>query len=283
MAEIDSSIYFRQQQADPFGAYERGMGLRQKLDAKKQQQDLDNAYSAAMVTGPDGKVSFNRDQMIGSLLKGGYGNQAGQLAMQWQKEDEAKKQQQIENQLRREQIYSDMNLKKQAFGLDTAKFDLERQKLLAEAAKKNTPASLNTTDKQRYDNLNMVINGLGGMKTALSKGDNTFSLIGDNDFTANRDRAVEAFGRMQSGGAINKDEEARFNRMLPTVFDNADMQQKKLLAIEKEMNNRFATLGLDPQQQGPQTIRMTDGRGGFFDVPENEYGEAIASGLNRAK
>lgn len=131
MAEIDSSIYFRQQQADPFGSYQKGMTLRQSLDEKKQQEAISGAFKGAMQVGPDGKTTLNRDMMLGSLLQGGYGKDAAQLAMQWQKEDEGKTQQQTENDLRRQQIAADANFKRQAFGLDAQRFGLEQQKVLA--------------------------------------------------------------------------------------------------------------------------------------------------------
>jgi hypothetical protein len=47
------------------------------------------------------------------------------------------------------------------------------------------------------------------------------------------DRAAEMFGRIQSGGAINKDEEARFMRLLPQVTDDPDTIQLKLQRIRE--------------------------------------------------
>lgn len=287
---VDSSIYFQLAQANPGQSMNQGMQLGQRLrgaidqnQERQKQEAINNIYLSSMQRGQDGKMTLNRDNFLGNMMKGGFGNEAGQFSTQWQKEDDVKKQQQIENQLRREQIYSDMNLKKQAFGLDQDKLNWEKQKSILESTKKNTAAGLNSSDKQRYDNINMAIKGIDGMSSALTNGDNTFTLWGDNDFTANRNRAVEAIGRMQSGGAIGKEEQVRFEKMLPTAFDDAEMQQSKLQAIKDEMNSRFETMGLGAQAQPAKKIRMTDGKGGFFDVPENEYGEAIASGLNRAK
>jgi hypothetical protein len=71
---------------------------------------------------------------------------------------------------------------------------------------------LNSADKARFDNALMAIKGLDEMSSALGSGQNTFSLVGDNDYTAAARRATEAYGRMQSGGAINKDEEMRFQK-----------------------------------------------------------------------
>lgn len=264
MAQIDSSIYFQQQPNDFMGSIQKGMSLGDKLRGQQKERNINDAYAESMKINPDGSRSLNREALLGNLLKGGYGSEAGQMSAQWQKDADAKTQQQIENDLRRQQIYSDMNLKKQAFGLDSAKFDFEKQKALIDASKKNTPAALNSSDKQRYDNLNMVVNGIGGMKTALENGDNTFSLIGDNDFTANRNRAVEAFGRMQSGGAIGDEERESFIAMLPTVMDSSEMQKKKMEAIELEMKNRFQTMGLEAPAATPKIPHGTIEDGFIF-------------------
>jgi hypothetical protein len=87
------------------------------------------------------------------------------------------------------------------------------------------------------------------MRRALAQGDNTFSMVGDNNFTEAARRAAENFGRLQSGGAINKDEEARFMDMLPKATDSKEMQQQKLANIEAEMNARIKGLGESPEQQ----------------------------------
>lgn len=143
-------------------------------------------------------------------------------------------------------------------------FDVKTQK---SSAKAKTLSSLNSSDKQRFDNLNMAVKGIREMRDAIAKGENTFSLWGDNDFTAARDRAVEAVGRMQSGGAIGEEEGDRFKRLLPTTFDSAEMQQKKLQAIEDEMSSRFETLGLSAPtttQAAPNAIKPGTLEGGFI-------------------
>ena len=264
MSGIDSNVYSRQQPIDFAGSLQKGLALGDTLKGRQKEKGLNDAYSQSITTNPDGTTSLDKNAFLGNLLKGGYGSEAGQFSQQWQKDADSKKQQQIENDLRRQQIYSDMNLKKQAFGLDSAKFDFEKQKALIDASKKNTPAALNSSDKQRYDNLNMVVNGIGGMKTALENGDNTFSLIGDNDFTANRNRAVEAFGRMQSGGAIGDEERESFIAMLPTVMDSSEMQKKKMEAIELEMKNRFQTMGLEAPAATPKIPHGTIEDGFIF-------------------
>lgn len=106
------------------------------------------------------------------------------------------------------------------------------------------------------------------MSTALQNGDNTFSLVGDNDFTRNARVAAEMYGRLQSGGAINKDEEARFMSMLPKVTDSAEQQKKKLAQADAyykqaQANFKGGKYKSAPKQQtkvvGGITYRKVDG------------------------
>ena len=105
------------------------------------------------------------------------------------------------------------------------------------------PLFKNEADKQRYDNLQMIGRSLPAMLGSLAKGDWTFSPI-DNTYTINRRMAAEAFGRMQSGGAINKDEEARFEKMLPSTIDSPEKQAEKLSILRQTIMDRARTLGV---------------------------------------
>lgn len=130
----------------------------------------------------------------------------------------------------------------------------DMDKLSFEQRKKNDPRErlkgLAAGDKARYDNALMVLKGIDDMGSALDKGDDTFSMVGDNNYTQARTRAGEAFGRMQSGGAINKDEDIRFQGMLPGLKDTKEMQRKKLLDQRNEMISRLKTLGFTPEEAG---------------------------------
>jgi hypothetical protein len=53
-------------------------------------------------------------------------------------------------------------------------------------------------------------------------------------------------GRMQSGGAINKDEEERFGKLVPSTFDSKEMVEKKLKNMENELKTRIKGFGVDP-------------------------------------
>lgn len=142
--------------------------------------------------------------------------------------------------------------------------NLELKKM--ELLKKNLPEerlkNLNGTDKARYDNALMALKGLDEMAQALDKGNNTFSMVGDNDYTAASRRATEAYGRMQSGGAINKDEEDKFEKTLPRSSDSKEMQRKKILTQRDEMLSRLKTLGFTPEQVNYQPKDFNYGKSG---------------------
>lgn len=143
---------------------------------------------------------------------------------------------------------------------DMKKLSYERQTdLMKKAADRDLKKPANMTpeqrlsklsgeDKKRYDNVVMGQKAVNDMAGALAKGDNTFSLIGDNDFTFAARRWDEAIGRMQSGGAINEEEAKRFRAMMPGATDSREMQAKKLTEMTREMNARLGTLGFKPQE-----------------------------------
>jgi hypothetical protein len=125
-----------------------------------------------------------------------------------------------------------------------------KQKEKTEVSPEIKLAKLNTSDKARYDNSKLGLEYVQKMDNALANGDNTFSLVGDNNFTNAQAYAAEAFGRMQSGGAINKDEEARFLRMAPRPTDSLEMQRTKLANQQKLFADRLNTLGFTPEEAG---------------------------------
>ena len=112
-------------------------------------------------------------------------------------------------------------------------------------------------ERKRLDSALMGVNAVKGMTGALAKGDNTFSIIGDNDFTMQRARLTEALGRMQSGGAINSDELAKFENMTPTMTDSAEIQKKKMEWLGEEMNKRVNNLGFQSQDFNDQAQQKT--------------------------
>jgi hypothetical protein len=109
-------------------------------------------------------------------------------------------------------------------------------------------SGLNAEERKRLDSASMGLQAIGDMSVALESGSNTFSVVGDNEFTMARRNFEEALGRMQSGGAINSEEAARFAKMAPTWQDSAEIQTKKLQNLQAEMSLRVKNLGFDPNE-----------------------------------
>lgn len=130
--------------------------------------------------------------------------------------------------------------------LERDKLNLSREEKTAKATPKSYDdklKSLNATDRARYDNVIMATKAAEDMGAALQAGNNTFSIIGDNEFTIAERDFSEALGRMQSGGAITDDEAAKFMKMAPKFMDSDEIRQSKLARIKSEMESRLATLG----------------------------------------
>lgn len=139
-------------------------------------------------------------------------------------------------------------------------------------------AKLGAEGKQRLDNARMGLIAVQGMSDALNMGQNTFSVWGDNDFTQQRSLFEEALGRMQSGGAISKEEEARFKNMAPTFRDSPEMKAKKLANLQAEMTSRIHTLGFQPDELGVKTmVAQQPAKGGGGSILTNEANAAPAA------
>lgn len=121
----------------------------------------------------------------------------------------------------------------------------KQMELGAKLAENQKPKELNSSDKARKDNLMMALTAVKDVKKALKAGVNTFSLVGDNDFTIAAREFAEGIGRMQSGGVIGDEEAENFMQMLPTAKDTRDIQQKKIVRLEKMLNSRLNTLGIE--------------------------------------
>lgn len=138
---------------------------------------------------------------------------------------------------------------------------------------------LNGTDKARIDNVRMAYGGIQSMGEALAKGDNTFSVVGDNNFTMAERDFTEALGRMQSGGAISRQEEKRFAAMAPKLMDNMQIRQEKLQRLQAEMGDRFRTLGFDASEFGfSGPVAQIEGA-----PNKNGGGESLVKDANAAK
>ncbi len=161
---------------------------------------------------------------------------------------------------------------KQKFAAEQAnKKEAKVEAVRAEAQPK--PVKLNAEERKRLDSASMGLAAVKEMGDALQSGSNTFSLVGDNPYTAARTRFEEAIGRMQSGGAISQDEGNRFKSMMPTVTDNQAIQNAKIKEMYREMSLRVESLGANPEEilAKRESIRTP------FDKERQAPGEAKAA------
>lgn len=145
-----------------------------------------------------------------------------------------------------------------------------------EATYEQRLASLNAEERKRLDSASMGLNAVQDMQKSMAKGDWTFSPVGDNSYTIARREFEEALGRMQSGGAISRDEENRFKSMAPTPLDSESVQKEKLERLQVEMASRVTNLGFSPAEVMERRASIAE------NVPKQARragsGEAQASG-----
>lgn len=106
-------------------------------------------------------------------------------------------------------------------------------------------AGMSQENLKRFDSAAMGLRHMFELRKALNEGENTFEWIGSSKFTMARDKVVEAFGRMQSGGAITEWEQKTFQEMLPKVGDNIEIQKGKMKDMLEIMASRVENLGFN--------------------------------------
>lgn len=67
MAQLDHTIFFRQQAPDLLGSAMSGLDARAKLDERAKQKKLSEAYQAGVIKNPDGSTSFDQGKTISAL------------------------------------------------------------------------------------------------------------------------------------------------------------------------------------------------------------------------
>lgn len=73
-------------------------------------------------------------------------------------------------------------------------------------------------------------------------------LISDTPLTEAQRTLSEVVGRLQSGGAINKEEEARFMAMGPRPGDNAESMKRKIQQQKDFLKNKLSAYGLKEEE-----------------------------------
>lgn len=131
-------------------------------------------------------------------------------------------------------------------------------KMQAARLKAGKGKALSGEDRKRLGSARVAKQALADVEEALSKGSSILpefmtGASGDNYFTEASRRFAEGFGRMQSGGAINADENVRFLRLLPRFQDSPEIRERKLSRLREEINARVGELDGSPMQTAQPT------------------------------
>lgn len=113
------------------------------------------------------------------------------------------------------------------------KAQIEREKLISKSAQ---PKKQGAEVKKRIEDTKSALDAVVLMRQALEKGENTFSLVGENPYTLAQNKFIESYGRRQSGGAIGEEERKAFKGRTPISTDSREMQKKKLDQLEAELS-----------------------------------------------
>lgn len=140
-----------------------------------------------------------------------------------------------------EKYKSKMIAEKAALGAAEAMTAAETKRMELQQKATEKP-KLGAEAQQRLDNAKLALNGIQRMKQALDKGEDTFTVVGDNNFTLGQADYVEGLGRMQSGGAIGEEEQRRFKNFTPKATDSSSIQKTKLQKAEAELRRRIQAL-----------------------------------------
>lgn len=150
----------------------------------------------------------------------------------------------------------------QDYQTDQRKLDIEEEKL---AAERNPSAAARLAKmggevKQKVGHITSGLMNLTKYESAFANGGRQGRVTPETPilgrFTQStpideaRTNIEEAIGRLASGGAINKDEEGRFRRMIPTAADDDATVQRKLAGLRQEMENKLTGYGFKTDELG---------------------------------
>ena len=106
---------------------------------------------------------------------------------------------------------------------------------------------LSQDERQLLNNSAMAYKALFDLEDAIKRKVPKVTAAGDNDYTFAANRFGEGLGRMQSGGAIGTEEEKKFLKLIPGVFDTEDTANKKIKTMKTDLEARLKSIGYDPK------------------------------------
>lgn len=137
---------------------------------------------------------------------------------------------------------------------------LSRKEQVQQAGATGGLPKLGAEEKKAVGGIASGLRSLKLMEEALNKGygpryvDSDTPLVGsfvsDDPFTKEQRLLTDVVGRLQSGGAINNDEGARFKAMGPRPGDSDQIKRQKLKDQKVFLENKLLALGVSGDQLG---------------------------------
>lgn len=141
-----------------------------------------------------------------------------------------------------------------AFARDMAikEYQFKKEVAISKSSESGSTTKLGAEEKKRFDAAKESLDAVRSMRDLLFKNgkrtsQNTFSPMGDNSYTLLQDQFAEQYGRMQSGGVVGDDERKAFKNKTPKPIDSKEIQLTKLNRLEKELQDRLRTLGVNEE------------------------------------
>lgn len=207
-------------------------------------------------------VNKNDYGSLGGIFNEGAINKANMLK---QEKEALRQQKQAEQDYSRQLDQRKYAMEQQRFvgDQDYRNQQLENQRYAID--QKNAPmgaeqkiGKLGAEGRSKVGSIVSGLEAIDKMGTAIEKGydadyiTSETPLIGgfisDNPFTESQRVLTEVVGRLQSGGAINKDEEKRFYNMGPRAGDSAQTQRRKLANQKEFLRNKLTAFGINEQE-----------------------------------
>lgn len=195
-----------------------------------------------------GERANNMVSMMSSLYKPGFeaAKMARVMALENIKNKLAAKRATTKSQAHQAAIPKIIGQIEEEQGKEMNKVVMDRLKAQKDS-KKDT--KLNSEQMKRLQFYKNGIEAVRGMKKALEKGVNTFSLVGDNEFTLNRSYYVDSF-RAGTGAAMPPYEIEFYQALAPKVTDREAIQKKKLEKAEQTLKRQISDIeknyGMEP-------------------------------------
>ena len=214
-----------------------------------------------------------------------------------------------QEQIKTEKTLKDLEKRQKEQGLQKGFLDIEQTKKdqTVSGRLQKAPAEL----KQKIGYVTSGLQNLNDYETAFRSGERQgyitpeTPIIGkfksSTDIDVARTSLEESIGRLASGGAINKNEEERFRRMIPTAADTDEQAAKKILLLRREFQTKLnlygvspdelPTIGVDPTTTGTQSeFAQVPNRGllpGAYNAPKIQQAKPLdaegAAALNWAR